>query len=193
MSVYDKTGLVELAKNLVKHGLQLVASGGTAEHLHKQHIPVIQVSEYTGSPEMPNGLVKTLHPKIHAGILGDWNNPDQRKYLEAQHVPPVDYVIVNLYPFAETIKQIPQDLKKAVDNVDIGGPALMRAAAKGALLNHRVVPITNPKQYSVTIKELDSTGHVSDSTRERFAYEAFNQTANYDTIISDYFKSIRKT
>jgi phosphoribosylaminoimidazolecarboxamide formyltransferase/IMP cyclohydrolase len=165
----------------------LVGSGGTANTIRKRRINIVEVSEYTGSPEMPSGLVKTLHPKIHAGILGDWTNPEQRKYLEETHVQPIDFVVVNLYPFAETIKSDPTNFRKAVDNVDIGGPALIRAAAKGALLNHRVVPVTNPEQYHIIIHELDNSSQVRDRLREKLAFEAFNATANYDLLIRDYF------
>src|SRR5207249_11196767 len=108
---------------------------------------ILEVSEYTQVSEMPGGLVKTLHPRIHGGILGDWKDPAQQKYLEANRIEPVDFVVVNLYPFQEVVKADPENLRKAVDNIDIGGVALIRAAGKGALLNHRVVPVTSPMQY----------------------------------------------
>lgn len=147
---------------------------------------VIDVSEYTGFPEMPSGLVKTLHPKIHAGILGDWNDPAQRKYLEANDVWPLDFVVVNLYPFQEVVRSDPTNLRSAVDAIDIGGVALIRAAAKGALLNRRVVPVTNPSQYSIIVQELKKNGKIGNELRFKLARQAFVVTAQYDSNIRDY-------
>jgi len=135
---------------------------------------------------MPRGLVKTLHPKIHGGILGDWKDPEQRKYLEANEIEPLDFVVVNLYPFQEVVKADPLNLRRAVDNIDIGGVALIRAAGKGALLNHRVVPMTSPMQYEGVVGELERKGHVGNELRQRLAREAFVLTADYDKAIRDY-------
>lgn len=141
---------------------------------------------------MPGGLVKTLHPKIHAGILGDWNDPVQRKYLDANGVRPLDFVVVNLYPFQEVVRSDPKNLRRAVDNIDIGGVALMRAAAKGALLNRRVVPVTSPSQYSGVMRELDEDGKVGDELRVRLAGEAFALTAEYDSTIREYLEGFAR-
>jgi len=186
VSVYDKTGLETIVAALGKQSIQIIGSGGTAETIRKAGYIVQDVSEYTGTPEMPGGLVKTLHPKIHAGILGDWTIPEQRKYLDQQQVHPLDFVIVNLYPFQDTIRSNPTNLSKAVDNIDIGGVTLIRAAAKGALLNNRVVPVTSPQQYDLVRKELLEKNMVGDKLRQQLAKEAFNVTAEYDKAIRDY-------
>ncbi len=130
--------------------------------------------------------MKTLHPKIHGGILGDWKDPEQRKYLEANMIEPLDFVVVNLYPFQEVVKADPVNLRRAVDNIDIGGVALIRAAGKGALLNHRVVPVTSPMQYEGVVGELERKGYVGNELRQRLAREAFVLTADYDKAIRDY-------
>lgn len=186
VSVYDKTGLADLLNLFSKHQVQIIGSGGTAEAARKLGHRVIDVSEYTGFPEMPSGLVKTLHPKIHAGILGDWNDPAQRKYLEANDVWPLDFVVVNLYPFQEVVRSDPTNLRSAVDAIDIGGVALIRAAAKGALLNQRVVPVTNPSQYSIIVQELKKNGKIGNELRFKLARQAFVVTAQYDSNIRDY-------
>ena len=192
VSVYDKSGLSILASAFAKHQVELIGSGGTAEAIRKFGHQVTDVSDYTGYSEMPGGLVKTLHPKIHAGILGDWNDPSQRKYLEANNVRPFDFVVVNLYPFQDVVKQDPENQRKAVDNIDIGGVALIRAAAKGALLNQRVVPVTNPFQYDGLIRELDRFGKIGPEMRLSLAKEAFGITARYDLAISEYLSRSTK-
>ena len=186
ISVYDKTGLDKLAWIFSKLNIKMVASGGTAEAVRKLGMKIVDVSEYTGVKEMPGGLVKTLHPKIHAAILGDWRDPVQKEYLDANGIEPLDYVIVNLYPFKDVIKKDPKNLRMAVDNIDIGGVALIRAAGKGALLNQRVVPITNPNQYEEFAKELERKGYIGNELRQRLAQEAFVVTAEYDQAIRDY-------
>lgn len=186
ISVYDKSRLDVIVRALKKWSVGIMGSGGTAETIRKMGYEVLEVSKYTGTDEMPGGLVKTLHPKIHAGILGDWKDPEQRKYLDAYQIAPLDFIIVNLYPFQAAVKQDPADLRRAIDNIDIGGVALIRAAAKGALLNHRVVPLTSPDQYEMFSGELSSSGTVTDALRWRLAQEAFTVTANYDSAIRDY-------
>ena len=186
LSVYDKTGLDRLAWIFSKLQVKMLGSGGTAEAVRKLGFNVLEVSEYTQVSEMPGGLVKTLHPRIHGGILGDWQDPDQRKYLDSNGIEPLDFVVVNLYPFQEVVEADPRNLRKAVDNIDIGGVALIRAAGKGALLNHRVVPITSPRQYEEVVTELERKGYVGNELRERLALEAFVVTAEYDKAIRDY-------
>ncbi len=186
LSVYDKTGLDRLAWIFSKLQVKMLGSGGTAEAVRKLGFSILEVSEYTQVLEMPGGLVKTLHPKIHGGILGDWKDPEQRKYLEANLIEPLDFVVVNLYPFQEVVKADPLNLRRAVDNIDIGGVALIRAAGKGALLNHRVVPVTSPMQYEGVVGELERKGFVGNELRQRLAREAFVLTAEYDKAIRDY-------
>ena len=188
LSVYDKTGLDRLASTFSKLQIGMMGSGGTAEAIRKLGLTVTDVSEYTGVNEMPGGLVKTLHPKIHAAILGDWNDPMQRDYLKATGVWPLDFVVVNLYPFQEVVKSDPKNLARAIDNIDIGGVALIRAAGKGALLNKRVVPITNPGQYDGVLKALTTRGYVGSELRQSLAHEAFVVTAEYDLAIRDYLE-----
>ena len=186
LSVYDKTGLDRLAWIFSKLRIKMLGSGGTAEAVRKLGFAVVEVSEYTQVSEMPGGLVKTLHPRIHGGILGDWKDPSQQKYLEANGIEPLDFVVVNLYPFQEVVKADPENLRRAVDNIDIGGVALIRAAGKGALLNHRVVPVTSPLQYERVVAELERKGYVGNDLRQRLAREAFVLTADYDRSIRDY-------
>ena len=186
LSVYDKTGLDRLAWIFSKLRIKMLGSGGTAEAVRKLGFAVVEVSEYTQVSEMPGGLVKTLHPRIHGGILGDWKDPSQQKYLEANGIEPLDFVVVNLYPFQEVVKADPENLRRAVDNIDIGGVALIRAAGKGALLNHRVVPVTSPLQYEGVVAELERKGYVGNDLRQRLAREAFVLTADYDMSIRDY-------
>ena len=192
ISVYDKTGLDNLLGVFSKRNVQIIGSGGTAEAVRKLGHRVLEVSEYTGFPEMPGGLVKTLHPKIHAGILGDWNDPVQRKYLDANGVRPLDFVVVNLYPFQEAARSDPSNLRRAVDNIDIGGVALIRAAAKGALLNQRVVPVTNPSQYLSIAQELERDEKVGNGLRIKLARQAFALTAQYDSDIRDYLAGLAR-
>lgn len=188
VSVYDKTGLDRLAWIFSKLQIRILGSGGTAEAVRKLGLEVTEVSEYTGVKEMPGGLVKTLHPKIHGGILGDWRDPAQKEYLELNGVLPFDFVVVNLYPFQDAVRSDPTNLRKAVDNIDIGGVALIRAAAKGALLNQRVVPVTSPSQYETLVKELERKGYVGSVLRQKLAREAFALTAEYDQAIRDYLE-----
>ncbi|MBO0887779.1 IMP cyclohydrolase [Candidatus Bathyarchaeota archaeon] len=191
ISVYDKTGLDRLAWIFSKLKIKMLGSGGTAESVRKIGLEVIDVSAYTGVKEMPGGLVKTLHPKIHAGILGDWRDPAQKEYLDANGIEPLDFVVVNLYPFQDVVRKDPENVRRAIDNIDIGGVALIRAAGKGALLNHRVVPLTSPGQYEEFVREMEQKGYVGDELRQRFAREAFVLTAEYDRAIRDYLMGQR--
>ena len=191
ISVYDKSRLEHIVGAFARHKIKVISSGGTAQTIRKLRHEVVEVSAYTGFPEMPGGLVKTLHPKIHAGILGDWNDPVQLKYLQENAIEPVDYVVVNLYPFREVVKNDPANLRRAIDNIDIGGVALIRAAAKGAFLNHRVAPLTRPAQYDVLIRGLDKHERVPDELRRKLAREAFAVTAEYDAAIESYLSKVK--
>ena len=191
ISVYDKSRLEHIVGAFARHKIKVISSGGTAQAIRKLRHEVVEVSTYTGFPEMPGGLVKTLHPRIHAGILGDWNDPVQLKYLQENAIEPVDYVVVNLYPFREVVKNDPANLRRAIDNIDIGGVALIRAGAKGAFLNHRVAPLTRPAQYDVLIRELDKHETVPDELRLKLAREAFAVTAEYDAAIESYLSKVK--
>jgi phosphoribosylaminoimidazolecarboxamide formyltransferase/IMP cyclohydrolase len=182
LSVSDKTGIVELATFLSEQSVELLSTGGTAKLLRDNNIPVKDVSEHTGQPEIMDGRVKTLHPKIHGGILGR-RDLDQ-VVMEEQNIAPIDLVVVNLYPFASTVANPDCSLEDAVENIDIGGPTMVRAAAK----NHNdVTIIVNASDYQRVIKELSDNQGVSFATRFDLAIKAFEHTAEYDGMIANYF------
>ncbi|MCD4740660.1 bifunctional phosphoribosylaminoimidazolecarboxamide formyltransferase/IMP cyclohydrolase [archaeon] len=181
ISVSDKTGIVDFAKALQKKDIEILSTGGTAKTLKEAGIKVTEVSYYTGFPEIMNGRVKTLHPKIHAAILANRKDPAHMKQLEDLEIEPIDLVVTNLYPFEDTIAK-PVQLFEAIEKIDIGGPSMVRAAAK----NHDSVCIlTNPKEYTPFLEELE-TGAISEETRRKLAIKAFQLTAHYDTIIEKY-------
>lgn len=183
MSVYDKAGVADFTARLHAAGVNILSSGGTAKELSKAGVDVTLVSDYTGFPEMLDGRVKTLHPKIHAGILADRRKKDHMKQLKNQNAHPIDYVVVNLYPFEETIRREGATLDDAVENIDVGGPTLVRAAAKnfGA-----VTVVTDPGDYNIVLGELETRGRVSEETRKKLALKAFAHCAKYDSVISRY-------
>ena len=186
MSVSDKTGLAVFARVLSEMGYEILSTGGTAQALENEGISVIQVSAVTGFPEMMDGRVKTLHPKIHGGILAR-PIPSHLQEAEAQGIGLIDIVVVNLYPFRETIAKEGVSREDAVEQIDIGGPAMVRSAAK----NHeRVAVIVEPADYAVVGDELKNTGAVSIETRKRLAAKAFRHTAEYDACIADYLESL---
>ncbi len=183
LSVSDKTGLIDLAQALVDRGVELLASGGTRSILAEAGLPVIEVSAYTGQPEILGGRVKTLHPKLHAGILARRDVPGDLDALKAQDYPPIDLVVVNLYPFRETVARPGVTFEEAVENIDIGGPSLIRGAAK----NHaHVAVLADPKSYEIFLKPLRETGGTTLTMRKALAYEAFRSTAIYDEAIANY-------
>lgn len=185
ISVSDKTKIVEFASELSKLNYKIIATGNTAKLLSKNLIEVTEISSLTGYPEIFEGRVKTLHPKIFGGILLRKDNPNDLKEANENSIVGIDIVCVNLYPFIKTIQNPDCTLDEAIENIDIGGPSLIRAAAK----NHKYVSVlTNPEQYDVFLKELKS-GEVSDITRKQLAVEAFSHTANYDTHIANYLES----
>jgi phosphoribosylaminoimidazolecarboxamide formyltransferase/IMP cyclohydrolase len=180
ISVTDKTGLPELAAALNEKGIHLIASSGTKAFLEEHGVRVEEISAYTASPEILGGRVKTLHPKIHGGILADRDNPEHVRTLEEQGTYPIDYVIVNLYPFEEKF-QAGLPAEKLIEYIDIGGITLLRAAAK----NHRhVTVLTSPAQYAAVIAEIKAGGSTSRETRARLAAEVFALTATYDAAIA---------
>ena len=184
ISVSDKTGIAELVKELVNHDYEIISTGGTAKTLRDNGIEVIDVSEVTQFPEMLAGRVKTLHPKIHGGLLALRDNQQHQKQLKAHQIKPIDMVVVNLYPFAETISKKGVSLEEAIENIDIGGPSMLRSAAK----NYRdVTVVTDPEDYSQILIELtENEGQITADTRYRLAVKVFQQTAAYDRMIYSY-------
>ena len=183
LSVYDKTGLIEFATGLADLGWTLLASGGTAKLLRQKSIPVTEVADYTGSPEILGGRVKTLHPAIHGGLLARPTAEDHQQLLDLNW-DYIDLVAVNLYPFEETVTRPRVTYADAIENIDIGGVTLIRAAAK----NHeRVTLICEPSDYNVILDELRNGG-ISEKTRTKLAIKGFAATAHYDTVIYDYLK-----
>lgn len=186
VSVHDKTGLLDLAKGLIENNVRILASGGTAQFIRESGFPVEDISTITHSPEMLGGRVKTLHPAIHGGILARNLESDEQD-LKDQHIEKVDFVICNLYPFKETVAKIGVTVDEAVEEIDIGGVTLIRAAAK----NHaRVTILSDPNDYAVFLQELsdNNNSEISQNLRNRLALKAFEQTAEYDSIISDFFR-----
>jgi phosphoribosylaminoimidazolecarboxamide formyltransferase/IMP cyclohydrolase len=184
LSVSDKTGIVELARALVASGVELVSSGGTAQALSEAGVPVTPVSDVTGAPEILGGRVKTLHPRIHGGILADRRDPTHSAELEAHGIEPFDLVVCNLYPFERTVERAGVTDAEAVEHIDIGGPVMVRAAAK----NYGCVAVVvHPDRYALVAKEIESIGEVSEETRRTLAVEAFEHTAAYDTAIAAFF------
>ena len=183
ISVHDKTGIVDFARELAKRGVEILSTGGTARLLRESDIAVRDVSEVTEFPEMLDGRVKTLHPRIHGGILARRDVPDHLATLERHRIPPIDLVVVSLYPFEATVARPGVDLAEAIEQIDVGGPTMIRAAAK----NHAsVAVITDPSQYGPVLDEIAAQGAVSAPTRERLAREAFRRTAQYDAAIARY-------
>ena len=184
LSVSNKTGIVDFARSLVDYGYTIISSGGTHAAIHAEGIPVTKVSEYTSSPEILNGRVKTLHPKIHGGILAQRGNPVHDIDRNANKIGLIDIVAVNLYPFKETVAKSDVTLEDAIENIDIGGPSMVRSAAK----NYKDVAVmTNPHQYGIYMDSIK--GNISikpDTLRKQFMLEAFKHTAEYDTAISSW-------
>lgn len=182
ISVSDKTGIVDFARALSAQGVQLLSTGGTYQLLRREQIAVTEVSEHTGFPEMMDGRVKTLHPKIHGGILARRGQDDD--VMQAHGINAIDLVVVNLYPFAATVAKADCTLEDAIENIDIGGPTMVRAAAK----NHAHVGIVvNPNAYGALLQEIKTSGGLSEATRFNLAIAAFEHTAAYDGAIANYF------
>ena len=188
VSVHDKTGVVELAKGLAGLGIEIVSTGGTASLLRASGIAVRDVSDVTGFPEMMDGRVKTLHPKIHGGILARRDAPEHLAALERHGIPPIDLVVVALYPFEQTVAKPGVTAAEAIEQIDVGGPTMIRAAAK----NHAAVAVvTAPSQYGAVLDELTRTGGaLSGATRDRLAREAFARTAEYDAAIARWLSGV---
>ena len=185
LSVSDKTGIVELGKFLSNNGVEIISTGGTMKALREAGVPVTYVSDVTGFPEIMDGRVKTLNPKIHGAILAVRSNPEHMKALADHNITPIDLVVVNLYPFRETISKPGVTEAEAIENIDIGGPAMVRASAKNF---KDVVIVTYPRRYAQLMEMLDKDGDIDQHTRKELAFEAFSHTAEYDTMISEYLK-----
>jgi len=184
VSVSDKTGVVDFVRALSEKGVEVISTGGTARTLHEAGIPVVGIEEATDFPEMMDGRVKTLHPKIHGGLLSVRDNPDHRSAMAEHDIAEIDLVCVNLYPFEKTIAKSDCTFDDAIENIDIGGPSMVRSASK----NHKYVTIvTSPDQYDTVISEMNEhDGAVTAATRAKLAARAFARTAAYDAAISAY-------
>jgi phosphoribosylaminoimidazolecarboxamide formyltransferase/IMP cyclohydrolase len=187
ISVSDKTGIVELARDLHASGVSLISTGGTAKLLAEQGLPVTEVAEVTGFPEMLDGRVKTLHPKVHGGLLARRDTPEHMAAMQAHGIDTIDLLIVNLYPFEATVAKDGCTLEDAIENIDIGGPAMVRSAAKNW---KDVAVMTDASQYAQVLAEIQTHGHVSDATRFALSVAAFNRIAQYDAAISGYLSSL---
>ena len=187
LSVHDKTGVVDFARALAGLGVEILSTGGTARTLRDAGVAVRDVSEVTGFPEMLDGRVKTLHPKIHGGILARRDVPAHLEALARHEIPPIDLVVVALYPFEATVARPGVSLAEAIEQIDVGGPTMIRAAAK----NHAAVAVvTDSGQYDGVLDELRGKGELSDATRFRLAQEAFRRTAQYDAAITAYLATV---
>ncbi|MEJ8839935.1 bifunctional phosphoribosylaminoimidazolecarboxamide formyltransferase/IMP cyclohydrolase [Ramlibacter sp. AN1133] len=188
ISVSDKSGIAELARALHDLGVRLISTGGTAKLLADQGLPVTEVAELTGFPEMLDGRVKTLHPKIHGGLLARRDHPDHMAALHRHMIHTIDILVVNLYPFENTVARAGCTLEDAIENIDIGGPAMVRSGAKNW---KDVAVLTDASQYQPVLDELKASGQLSQKTKFALAVAAFNRISNYDAAISDYLSSLQ--
>lgn len=186
LSVSDKTGIVKLAKALHEHGVELISTGGTEQRIKDSGIPVKNISDVTGFPECLDGRVKTLHPKVHAGILAIRNSSDHMSQLEKLDIETIDYVIINLYPFKETVTKPNVSFEDAIENIDIGGPTMLRSAAKN---HHDVVVVVDPADYDAVIESVKA-GEVSSELKFDLALKVFEHTAKYDALIAEYLRKV---
>ena len=187
ISVSEKTGVVEFAQALAGLGVKIISTGGTAKMLAKAGLPVIEVSTHTGFPEMLDGRVKTLHPKIHGGILARRDSREHMAAIGAADIEPIDLIVVNLYPFQATVADPDCRLEDAVENIDIGGPAMIRAAAKNY---GSVAVVVDPADYGLVLDQIRNAGEVSGATRFALAKKVFAHTAAYDGAIANYLFSL---
>lgn len=189
ISVFDKNGIVDFASSLKKLGWEIISTGGTYNTLKDANIEVIEVEDITNFPEILDGRVKTLNPYIHGGILYRRDDKDHIKVIEAMNITPIDMVVNNLYPFEETLKKPNVTEEEIIENIDIGGPSMIRAAAK----NYKdLTVIIDPKDYEIVLEELNNNGETTFKTRQYLARKVFNYTAYYDTLISSYFNKIEE-
>jgi len=183
ISVSDKTGIIDFAKELDKLGIEIISTGGTAKTLREAGLRVTNVSDITGFPECLDGRVKTLHPKIHGGLLAIRDNEEHMKQVKELRIELIDLVVINLYPFKKTVEKPDVTLDEAIENIDIGGPAMLRASAK----NFKYVTVViDPSDYPVVLDEIGKTGEVSYETKIELARKVFEHTSKYDAMIADY-------
>ena len=183
LSVSDKAGLIDFAKFLAGRGVELISTGGTAKALRDAGVKVMELSDYTGFPEMMDGRVKTLHPKVHGGLLQRRDLESHREQAQKHGIPTIDLVVVNLYPFEQTVAKPDCTTELAIENIDIGGPSMLRSAAK----NHDAVTVVvDPVDYAVVQKEMEAGGNTTEVTRRRLAAKVFRHTSHYDHLISSY-------
>lgn len=189
ISVYDKTGLEALIGTFGNFGVKIISSGGTARRIREiGYQDLVEVSDYTGHPESPGGLVKTLHPKIHGGLLLNRNFETHASWMEENGVKDINVVVSNLYPFEKVVAE-GADLKTAAENIDIGGPSLIRSAAKASLLYDSVLIVIKPAQYPEVIRTLkEKNGEITTEMKRRYALEAFKRTKVYDSAILQYLE-----
>lgn len=187
ISVSDKTGIVELAQTLESKGVEIISTGGTKRALDEAGVQTIGIEEVTGFPEMMDGRVKTLHPLIHGGLLGRRDVGSHVAAMDEHNIQPIDYVIVNLYPFKETISKEEVALEEAIENIDIGGPSMLRSAAKNY---DAVTVVVDAEDYDEVIEEIKTDGKTSFETRQRLAAKVFRHTASYDSLIAQYLTNI---
>lgn len=186
ISLSDKSGAVEFAKNLSEFGVEFLSTGGTAKILRDAGLKVKDVSEYTGFPEMLDGRVKTLHPKIHGALLGIRSNPEHVETMKKHGIEPIDMIVVNLYPFRETISKPGCTFEDAIENIDIGGPTMLRSASKNF---QSVTVVIDPADYNMIIDTMrKNNGELSAEINLKLAYKVFRTTSEYDKMIADYLK-----
>ena len=187
ISVSDKSGIALFARRLSEMGIEILSTGGTSKVLIENGIPVKSIDSYTGHPEIMDGRVKTLHPRIHGGILAVRDNPMHRQQMLDNGIKPIDLVVVNLYPFRQTVARPDVSIEEAIENIDIGGPAMLRSGAK----NHAYVAVVvDSTDYNTIINELSQQNAISLETRKRLAVKAFRHTAEYDTMIDAYLSRV---
>jgi len=187
ISVTNKSGIVEFARSLEKLGVEILSTGGTARALRDGGVTVLDVSDYTGFPEMMDGRVKTLHPKVHGGLLGRRDNQQDLQMMERHGIKSIDLVVVNLYQFELTVAKEGCTLEEAVENIDIGGPSMIRSAAKNF---KDVTVITDPSDYSRVLEEISKSGETTLQTRFELARKVYTLTARYDRAISEYLETV---
>ena len=191
VSVFDKAGVADFVRRLADMGVEIVSTGGTARLLEKEGVPVRAIDDFTGFPEIMDGRVKTLHPKVHGGLLNIRDNADHQAAKARLNIEDIDMVVVNLYPFEQTIARPDVTFEDAIENIDIGGPTMIRSAAK----NHAYVTVvTDPADYATVLEEMtDNDGAVRLETRSRLARKVFALTSRYDAAISAFLENNRDT
>ncbi len=187
ISLTDKSGIEGFAGQLKELGVEILSTGGTAKKMREHGIEVMDVADYTGFPEMLDGRVKTLHPKIHGGILAQRDNADHQTQMKEHDLQPIDLIAVNLYAFDKTVADPNCTVPNAIENIDIGGPTMLRAAAKNY---HDVTVIVDPADYAQVISEIKATGNTTLKTRFRLAVKVFDLTSRYDTAIANWLNNV---